>query len=267
LDQEERLDAVSDAIASTIGRRPDPGTRRFRPVDNPPVDHPVQPVEEILTQALKDNPALRAAQSDLEAFEARLRGARWDALPEVDLLGSIGGIGLAGDPQEVTFGDTVYRSDREGNFSDAWSEVFDRRYPTWTLGLEVSIPLGLREGGGERERLQAAARRSAERLRALRLALEEEVRMRHRELLHGRQRLVAAREGVDAAQEQVRIGLIEYRAGRTTAFELVRLGADLAEAQQRYSQALVRTAKAEAQLRRLTGSPHAEEMPYNEEEE
>jgi outer membrane protein TolC len=57
---------------------------------------------------------------------------------------------------------------------------------------------------------------------------------------------------VDASLEQVRIGLIEYRNGRTTAFELVRLGADLAAAQQRYSQALVRGAKAAARLRHLT---------------
>jgi outer membrane protein TolC len=64
---------------------------------------------------------------------------------------------------------------------------------------------------------------------------------------------------VDASQEQVRIGLIEYRNGRTTAFELVRLGADLAAAQQRYSEALVRTAKAAAELRHLTSGAYPEE--------
>jgi outer membrane protein TolC len=55
----------------------------------------------------------------------------------------------------------------------------------------------------------------------------------------------------------VRIGVLQYNSGRTTAFELVRLGADLASAQQRYSQALVRTAKAESALRFLTSSGYA----------
>jgi hypothetical protein len=50
----------------------------------------------------------------------------------------------------------------------------------------------------------------------------------------------------------VRIGLIEFHNGRLTAFELVRLGEDYAIAQQRYSGALVRTAKAAATLRQLT---------------
>ncbi len=73
----------------------------------------------------------------------------------------------------------------------------------------------------------------------------------------GRRRMVAAREGVAAAQEQVRIGLIEFQNGRTTAFELVRLGQDFAIAQQRYSEALVRSAKAAARLRQLTSGAYA----------
>ena len=98
--------------------------------------------------------------------------------------------------------------------------------------------------------------RAEERYVATARALEEQVRATHRELLHGRQRLEVARIGVDAAQEQVRIGLIEFRNGRSTAFELVRLGADLAVAQQRYSQELVRTAKAAATLRQLTSGAY-----------
>jgi outer membrane protein TolC len=78
------------------------------------------------------------------------------------------------------------------------------------------------------------------------------VRAQYRELARGRQRLTAAQSGVEASYEQVRIGLLRYQNGRTTAFEIVRLAADLAAAQQRFSQALVRTAKAAAELRRLT---------------
>ena len=78
------------------------------------------------------------------------------------------------------------------------------------------------------------------------------MRAAYREVSHGNGRLKAARDGVEAAEEQIRIGLIEFRTGRVTAFELVRLGEDFATAQQRYSDALVRTAKAAATLRQLT---------------
>ena len=54
----------------------------------------------------------------------------------------------------------------------------------------------------------------------------------------------------------MRIGVLQYENGRTSAFELVRLGGDLAAAQQRYSRALVRTARAAAVLRQLTGGDY-----------
>ena len=72
----------------------------------------------------------------------------------------------------------------------------------------------------------------------------------------------AAQDGVNASLESARISLIEFRNGRTTAFEVTRVAADLATAQQRYSQALVRTAKAYADLKRLTseGLPSGEKQ-------
>jgi outer membrane protein TolC len=114
------------------------------------------------------------------------------------------------------------------------------------------MPLLLRDGRGERDRLRAETRRADEVTAAAERAIEERVRAAHRALVHAGQRLAAAREGVDASQEQVRIGLVEYRNGRSTAFEIVRLGADLASAQQRYSRALVRAAQATAEIRYLT---------------
>ena len=82
------------------------------------------------------------------------------------------------------------------------------------------------------------------------------VRWVFRDVSNIKRRLKAARDGVQAAQEQVRIGMVEFQNGRSTAFELVRLGADFAVAQQRYSQALVRGAKAAANLRQLTSKAY-----------
>jgi outer membrane protein TolC len=124
------------------------------------------------------------------------------------------------------------------------------------VGVEFSLPIFLRSGLGEQERLEAEVVVAEQRMVQISRILEEEVRASYRELFNGKRRLKAAREGVDAAQEQVRIGLIEFQNGRSTAFELVRLGADFAVAQQRYSQALVRSAKAAASLRQLTSGAY-----------
>jgi len=252
LEREEQLDRASDLLSSLIGARPPDGAERFVTIDEPPGDFPLEPADSLVKYALRNNLDLQAAREDVESLRALSHAAGWEALPSVDLVGSLGGSGLAGAAQDVIFGTDTLRSNRAGTFSDALRQVGKREFPAWSIGVEVSVPIGFRSGLGETDRLEAEVIYAEQRVLEQARSLEERVRTSYRELVHGKRRLQAAREGVEAAQEQVRIGLIEYRNGRTTAFELVRLGADFAVTQQRYSQALVRTAKAAATLRQLT---------------
>lgn len=259
IDRQERFDQISDQFASYIGLRPAGAGARFLTVDAPPERFEIEPADSLVQRAFRSNLELRAAESDVEAARASAAAAGWGVLPKLDIVGSIGGNGLGGTPQDVIFGSDTLRTSRGGSLTDALHEVTRRSFPTWSVGLELKIPIGLRNGLGERDRLEAEAVIAEQRRIERSRALEDQVRTSCRELQHGADRLAAAREGVAAAQEQVRIGLIEFHNGRSTAFELVRLGADYAGAQQRYSEALVRTAKAAATLRQLTsgGRPPA----------
>lgn len=256
LEREEQLDSQSDRLAALIGVRPASGDYRFIPADEPQKDFSVDDAEALVELALKNNLELQASQNDIEAGRSQLNAAKWRALPQVDLVGSIGGNGLAGTGQEIEFGGQVFPAAKSGSFNDALSQVFKRDYPNWSVGVDVSIPIGLRSGLGEKDRVKAEVYIAEQRYTAQERAVEEQVRMYWREVSHGKRRLDAAAEGVNAAQEQVRIGLIEFQNGRTTAFELSRLGSDLAVAQQRYSEALVRTAKAAAALQQLTSGKY-----------
>ncbi|HET9887638.1 MAG TPA: TolC family protein, partial [bacterium] len=169
----------------------------------------------------------------------------------LDVLGAVGGTGLSGTGRDVSFGDTVFPSDIRGDFNDSFEQVVNRDFPTWSVGLEMTFPIGLREDRGERDRLHGLMMRGEQQLEAQRRELEEDVRARHREVTNGTRRVEVAQAGVDAAAEQVRVGIIEYRSGMTTAFELTRLAEDYARAEQQLSQALVRTAKSAAELRQL----------------
>jgi outer membrane protein TolC len=250
IEREEQLDRLSDQLASLMGKRPAAG--RYLPSDEPPGDFPLDDADQLVQKALSGNLDLRAAQGAIDAAKAAASAAGWQVLPRVDLVGSLGGSGLAGTNQPVVFGTDTLRISGGGTFNDAISQVSRRKFPDWGIGIEVVIPIGLRSGLGERDRTEAEVRAAEQSYAELSRALEEQVRAAHREVLHGKNRVTAAIAGVEAAQEQVRIGLIEFQHGRLTAFELVRLGEDFAIAQQRYSSALVRTAKAAATLRQLT---------------
>jgi outer membrane protein TolC len=260
LDTEEQLDRLSDRLASLMGRRPGPDATRYRSWDEPPREFPTVARDTLVAVVMDRNPELQALAADVEAVRARERGATWDARPTLDLVGGLGGNGLAGSPRDVYFpgSDTPVRTSVSGDRGESVSQVFGRDYPTWNVGFVFAVPLGAREGGGERDRLRAEIVRAEQQLEEARRLTEESARAQHRELERGRERMEIATRGVQASIRQVEIGMLEYRNGRTTAFEVVRLAADLATAQQRYSDALVRTARAAAVLRQLTGGWYPE---------
>jgi outer membrane protein TolC len=254
LDREENLDRVSDALTELLGERAGEGSVRYRPVDVPSSEESAENIDSLVAASLRNNRLVIGAERNFEAVKARYSGARWDAFPALDVVGSIGGNALSGTPRTVVFGSDTLTSSVSGSWGHALGSAFEREYPTWSIGLQFRMPLFLRAERGERDRLEAEVDRAEQMLIATRRSVESAVRASHRELDHAQKRLEAAASGVEAAQEQVRIGQIEYRAGRTTAFELVRLAADHASAEQRYSQALVRTAKAASTLKRLSAS-------------
>jgi outer membrane protein len=262
LDREEELENLSNQLASLIGKRPEGNMPRYMTTDTPPSEYPKANSDDLVQMAMNENFDLKAAQLDVMAVQTMADAAGWEAWPSMDLVASVGGNGLSGTPQDVIFGGDTLLSSRGGGFGDAIKQVGQNTYPNWGVGVEISIPIGLRTGLGERDRLRAEVTRAEQIYIERARLLEEQIRNSHRRLLNGKQRLEAAREGVEAAQEQVRIGRIDFYNGRTTAFELVRLGADFATAQQRYSQALVRTAKAAAILKQLTSGAYPSEKTY-----
>ncbi|MBA4378390.1 MAG: hypothetical protein C0395_07000 [Gemmatimonas sp.] len=256
LDRREALDQASDAFAALIGRRPAGAARRYLTADEPPLAFAAPDEAATVAAALSDNLQLRSAERNVAALQALADAAAGNARPRLDLLGSLGGAGLAGSGRRIVspFGadpETIQTADI-GGLGESLDQVVRRTYPNWSVGVSFSLPLGGRAGGGERDRIRASTQYAGLLLESARRDLESRVRADCRELAASDDRLALADEGVAASREQVRIGLIEFRNGRTTAFELVRLAADLAAAQQRRSQALVRAARAAADLRRLT---------------
>jgi outer membrane protein len=252
IDRDEQLDTQSDQLSVLIGKRPGSDNTRYITVDNPPDDFPVSSVDDLIEHTLDENLDLKAAKKQVEISDALVDAASWQSLPQVDLVGSITSNALGGSSRDVIFSGDTLRSTNNGSFGDVLSQIFKRNYPGWSIGVEVTVPIGLRSGLGEKDRLEAGSYSANQKYTELSRTLEQQVRKSYRELIHGNERLKASRDGVDAAQEQVRIGMIEFKNGRLSAFELVRLSEDFAVAQQRYSDALVKTVKAASDLKQLT---------------
>lgn len=259
LDTRLRLQAASDRVQETLGIST-ASTDRVHCLSEPPPPPPIESIETELERARRSNPALAAAGQDAAAALARYRRASRNAWPGLEAFGGYGGSGLAGTGRSINFGGTISGSDFDTDYGSAWDDVWSDRNPDWNFGLRVRVPVGWRAERGERERQRGGLERAQEALRAQTLALENAVRKAHREAQLSQEALRATRELVAAAREQERIGRLEYQAGRATAYDLVGIEADLARAELRESQVLVRVARSLAELKRLTRS-HSENSP------
>jgi len=262
IDREDQMAVASEKLADEIGAKP---FIRFVTTGDPPSEYTLDPPDVLLARAMENNLTLKAARADIEAKRALADAAGWEWLPSLDFVGTIGGSGLSGAAQPVYFGSDTLLSAAGGPYSDAVRDAIDRKFPNWSVGVELSFPIGFRKGRGEMDRLEAelmaAGERYTEEERKVRTGLMDS----YRDVANISRRLEFARRGVEAAGEQVRIGRIEFENGRATAFELVRLAADFAAAQNRYSDALIKTAKGAATLRQYTSGTVPEDLSQGQE--
>jgi outer membrane protein len=254
LDTRLRLQTASDVLRQTIGISP-MDDRRLHATSEPPTPRAIDPLPAMMERARRNNPSLRAYERDAAAALARFRSANRNAWPSIDAFGGYGGAGLAGTGQVIDFSGQQVGSNFDTGYGAAWNDVWKDRNPDWNFGLRLELPIGWRADRGERERQRGNLERSQETLRGQTLALESSVRQAHREAELSQDALRAMHELVAAAREQARIGQLEYQAGRTTAYDLVGIEADLARAELRESQVLVRVARSLVELDRLTRPP------------
>jgi outer membrane protein TolC len=254
IDTRLRLQSASDLLREAIGISLT-DDRRLHASDDPPAPPPIEPLAATMDRARHNNPTLRAYERDAAAALARFRRANRNAWPSLEAFGGYGGSGLAGTGRTLIFSGDTLGSDFDTGYGPAWDDVWSDRNPDWSFGLRLRMPIGWRSDRGERERQRGILERSQETLRAQTLALESAVRTAHREAVLSQDALRAMHTLVDAAREQARIGRLEYQAGRTTAYDLVGIEADLARAELRESQVLVRVARSLAELQRLTRPP------------
>ena len=254
IDVRLRYRAASDHLNEVLGISSSTQDR-IHALDEPPAPADVMPLETALDLAYRNSGALRAADADAAGALARFRRAVWNAWPAVEAFGDYGGQGLAGLGRQFVFGGQTVGDTTDTDFGHAWDQVWDDANPDWSFGVRVRMPIGWRSDRGERERQRGNWERAREAARARRLAVENQVRLAHREAEQSLVALQAMRTLTEAAREQARIGRLEFQAGRTTAYDLVGIEADLARAAFQESQVLVRVARAASEMKRLTNAP------------
>ena len=213
----------------------DPGMRRSASTDRSQsssrrLSGPAPDVEAAVARALGQRRSRRAGH-ELENAATTVDFLRNQRLPDVRLETSYRGNGLSGTqflrsggfPGSVT-------GTRNLGFGNALGQVFSNDYPTWSVGLTVSYPLGRSYEAASLARAEAERRQAAERISSLRIRAAETVRRAGRRIRSTAEQVDAARAGAALAQQRLESEQRRYEVGLSTTFLVTQAQRDLLEA-------------------------------------
>jgi outer membrane protein TolC len=225
---------AEDALRRLIADPADPGFWRVRldPVESPTPSGVVPDIDAAVTSALGERYDLARANHDLENAQTTVKFLDNQKLPDVRLETSYRGSGLAGTEFVRDGGfPGIVTGTRNRGYSTALGQVFTNDYPTWSVGVTVSYPLGHSYEEAGRVRAEAEARQAQQRIASLRLKTAETVRRAGRQIRSAAERVDAARAGATLAEQRLETEQRRYDVGLSTTFLVTQAQRDLLEAQ------------------------------------
>jgi outer membrane protein TolC len=210
---------------------PDFWTMTIDPVDEPQMEPVVVDAEAAIRTALDKRTDLQQARKQLENVDANLRLYRDQMLPQVNLEADYSTTGLGGT--QLVRGEGFpgpIIGERNRGFGRVLGDVYTFDYPTWTLGVRVSYPIGrsAAEASYARARLQYDQGRLQ--IRNLELQVATQVRDAARQVNTNIKRIEATRAARVLAERRLEAEQKKFGVGMSTSFLVFQAQRDLATA-------------------------------------
>ncbi len=233
-------------------------------VPETPMDPDIDPpaLEEAVAHALASRPELAESSINLEINRTNVRFYKDQMKPQIDAVATFASAGLAGTRQTANpFGDFPMGEIPPhliGANGQSLSTLWEGRYPTAKVGLQISLPLRNQAAAGNAANAAAEGRRLEIVRRQLEMMVEADVRNALEQWNAARVRMDAAVIARKAAEAQYASEQRQFQAGTSTMFLVfqrqtgyisarsseVRARADLAEAVANLDRATARTIEA-----------------------
>jgi outer membrane protein TolC len=213
---------------------------RLEPVDEPPAPEQAPDAEAAVAKALGGRLDLARASRDLDNAKTNVDFLSNQRLPDVRLEASYHGSGLGGIQYLRTGGfPGIVTGTLDRGFGNALGQTFTSDYPTWSLGVTVSYPLGRSYEEASHARAQVERQQAAQRISSLRLEAAESVRRAARQVRSSAERVGAARAGSALAEQRHSDEQRRYEVGLSTTFLVTQAQRDLLQAQVNLLQAVL----------------------------
>lgn len=224
------------------------------PLDIPALE-PVRPAEDYVVEALHKRPELGEARQQIENSHIALRGSRNELLPELDLVASGQNASLTGQPNPFAAPGTLTPVPGTiGGFGTNLAQIFGGRYSTYSIGVQLSLPLRNRIARADVARDEIEIRQWDVRRQQIENQIRLEVEAEVVALTQARAALDAAIEARRLQEQSLRIELEKYAVGLSTTFLVIQYENFVAQARSTEVSARNVYMKARAALERATGT-------------
>ena len=217
-----------------------------------PSQEPVQPIQDLINDALQHRPELASSRIDLVNRDINKKAFRNALLPAVNLFGFYGASDLIGQVNPNL--STPVTGVSTGGFTDVFGGMFGNNYPDYGVGIQVAIPIRNRAAQADQVRSELEFRQSEARLQQLQNQIRIQVRNAAFAVQQNRSRVDAAQAAVRLSEQSLDAEQKKYLLGASTNYNVLQAQRDLAQAESNQVAARAAYEKSRVDLDTSTGS-------------
>lgn len=255
-DQQELI--LKNAITRSGNHDPVLLTVHLIPLDHldVPKEEAIPPVEELINQALKNRPDIAFEKIQIDNANIALKGAKNALLPQLDVIGGLTNNALAGsvNPLVPSAGSATINPAFIGGAGTLLSQIFERDYPNYGIGLQLTIPLRNRVAQADVVRDSLQVRQAEVRFHINANQVRVDVENARLALERSRASYDAAVETVSLQEEALEAEQERLAVGQSTSFNVIQFQRDLEQARSTALVAGGNYVKAKAALDRAMGN-------------
>ena len=254
------------------------------PVTPVNLEAPRVPLEQAVNAAITNRPELAQLQTSAEINQIDTRFFRDQTKPQIDLVGTYTSVGLSGAPTQVAGSTTgganaalrarvnelstlaglspldtttttgAVNPNLVGGYPQSLSNLIQQDYPTYRVGVRVSIPFRNRTAQANLGRSLAEGSRIRNQRAQAEQIIEADVRNALQSLRSAEARLASAAATRSSTEQQYESEQRQFRAGTSTVFLVLQRQNELLAARGRELQAQTDLNKAISEFQRATGN-------------
>jgi outer membrane protein len=210
--------------------------RVFLPAEEPTLPIPAVDRSKLLQLAFAHRPDFQQALAEADAQDVRLRFAKNQLLPQLDLVGTYGLNGLT------------------DSYSNSFDETFQGRGAGWTVGVNLRIPLGNIQARAQLDSAKVLKEQAILKIKQTELTIGVDIDTVLSRIESFKQRLETAQKTRELNDQAMRIANRRIQEGQISSFDLIEQQRRLFEARSREVAARAELNKAITQLWLVTGT-------------